>query len=95
VWLRRTSHFLKLIESLKKDGYSLVATELNGVEEPSILYHQAKLLLALGNEASGLSQAVLHASDYQLRIPAIREKAESLNVAACGAICMYLSSQKC
>jgi len=95
VWLRRTNHYLKLAEALKKDGYSLVATTPNGVEEPSILSCQDKLLLALGNEASGLSQAVLQASDYQLKIPTIREKAESLNVAACGAICMYLSSQKC
>jgi len=47
----------------------------------------------LGNEAAGLSQAVLNISDYRLRIPTIQEKAESLNVAACGAICMYLSSQ--
>ena len=59
-----------------------------------ILNRQDKLLLALGNEASGLSEALLNMSDYRLRIPTTREKAESLNVAACGAICMYLSSQK-
>ena len=95
VWLRRTSRYLELTGVLRKGGYLLIAAELNGVVEPSILCRQSKLLLALGNEASGLSQAVLHASDYQLRIPTIQEKAESLNVAACGAICMYLRSQKC
>jgi len=94
VWLRRTSHYLKLTEALKKDGYSLVATELKGADNLSILCRQDKLLLALGNEAAGLSQAMLNISDYRLRIPTIQEKAESLNVAACGAICMYLSSQK-
>jgi len=92
VWLRRTSRYLELVEALKKNGYYLVAAELNGVEEPSILCRQDKLLLALGNEASGLSKPILNTSDYRLRIPTIREKAESLNVAACGAICMYLSS---
>jgi len=93
VWLRRTTRYLELAETLRKDGYLLIAAELNGVAEPSILYHQRKLLLALGNEASGLSRALLDAADYRLRIPTVRRKAESLNVAACGAICMYLSSQ--
>ncbi|MFC2016915.1 TrmH family RNA methyltransferase [Chloroflexota bacterium] len=93
VWLRRTTRYLELTKALGKGGYPLVAAELNGVAEPSILYRQNKLLLALGNEATGLSRELLDAADYRLRIPTIREKAESLNVAACGAICMYLSSQ--
>ena len=92
VWLRRTRRYIELAEVLRKSGYTLVAAELNGAAEPSILGHQNKLLLALGNEAAGLSRALLDAADYRLRIPTIREKAESLNVAACGAICMYLSS---
>ncbi len=93
VWLRRTTLYLELARALKEGGYTLIATELNGVAELSILNRQSKLLLALGNEAAGLSKELLDAADYQLRIPTIQEKAESLNVAACGAICMYLSSQ--
>ncbi len=94
IWLRRTTYYLELVSTLRKKGYSLIATELNGVEEPEILSGQSKLLLALGNEAAGLSEAILSVSDYRLRIPTVRKKAESLNVAACGAICMYLSSRK-
>jgi len=94
VWLRKTTGYLELTRTLREDGYSLIAAELNGVAEPSILYRQNKLLLALGNEAAGLSRALLDAADFRLRIPTVREKAESLNVAACGAICMYLSSKK-
>ena len=93
VWLRRTKHYLELVRALKRDGYPLIVAELNGVAEPSILSQQSKLLLALGNEAAGLSKELLDAADYRLRIPISQEKAESLNVAACGAICMYLSSQ--
>jgi len=93
VWLRRTIHYLELINTLRKRSYPLVATDLNGTEELTILSHQSKLILALGNEAAGLSKAMLNVSDYRLRIPTIRKKAESLNVAACGAICMFLSSQ--
>ena len=94
VWLRRTTRYLEIAQALRKDGYPLIAAELNGVVEPSILYRQSKLMLALGNEAAGLSRALLDAADYRLQIPTVQEKAESLNVAACGAICMYLSSQK-
>ena len=92
VWLRRTIHYLELAVALRKDGYTLIATELNGIAEPSIISSQSKILLALGNEAAGLSKALLSTADYRLRIPTIREKVESLNVAACGAIFMYLSS---
>lgn len=95
LWIRRTSHYLELVEALKRSGYLLVAADLAGEEEPSVLQKQDRLLLALGNEAAGLSGSILKASDCRLRIPMIREKAESLNVAACGAICMYLSCHKC
>jgi len=94
IWLRRTTNYLELISALRKDGYTIAATDLNGMEEPALLSRQSKLLLALGNEAAGLSIAMLNVADYRLRIPTIQKKAESLNVAACGAICMYLSSQK-
>jgi len=94
IWLRRTTSYLELVSALRKDGYIIAATDLNGMEDPALLSRQSKLLLALGNEAAGLSIAMLNVADYRLRIPTIREKAESLNVAACGAICMYLSSQK-
>ncbi len=93
VWLRRTPRYLELAETLQRRGYPLIAAELNGTAGPSVLYRRDKLLLALGNEAAGLSGALLKTADYRLRIPTAREKAESLNVAACGAICMYLSSQ--
>jgi TrmH family RNA methyltransferase len=94
LWIRRTSRYLELVEELKQGGYSLVAADLAGAEDPSVLQCRNKLLLALGNEASGLSDFVLNASDHRLRVSTMRGKAESLNVAACGAICMYLSYQK-
>ncbi|MBW1858023.1 MAG: RNA methyltransferase [Deltaproteobacteria bacterium] len=94
VWIRKTAHYLEFVEKLKKIGYSLIAADLKGMKDPSMLYCQDKLLLALGNEASGLSESILNVSNHRLQIPIIRQQAESLNVAACGAICMYLSSCK-
>jgi len=93
-WIRRTSDYLELVKALKRGSYKLVAADLAGGEDPSLLQGNKKLLLALGNEASGLSAAVLQAADSRIKIPIDRDQAESLNVAACGAICMYLSSVK-
>ena len=91
-WLRRTAHYLELAEALKARGYPLIATELNGSSDTSIFFERATVLLALGNEASGLSRQLLNISDYRFRIPVVKEKAESLNVAVSAAICMYLCS---
>ena len=93
VWLRRTDRYLELAGTLRKDGYVLVAAELEGPDGPSVL-RQEKLVLALGNEGAGLSAALLEMADFRLRLPMARQKAESLNVAACGAILMYLSMEK-
>jgi TrmH family RNA methyltransferase len=92
LWLRRTAQYLGIIRSLRQVGYGLIAAELKGNAEISVLKRE-KLLLALGNEAAGLTKALLAEADYRLRIPTVLEKAESLNVAVCGAILMYLSVQ--
>jgi TrmH family RNA methyltransferase len=94
VWMRRTSQYLELAETLKEDGFTIVAADLNGVHDPSVLTRGNKLLLGLGNEASGISERLKAISHHRLKIPIVREKAESLNVAVCGAILMYLSSRK-
>jgi TrmH family RNA methyltransferase len=92
LWTRRIPDYMELVKALKHDSYELVAADLEGDEAPSLLRAKKKLLLALGNEASGLSAAVLREADSRIRIPIDQDKAESLNVAACGAICMYLSN---
>lgn len=90
LWMRRTEEYLELARTLCCDGYTLVAADLEGSEDMSPL-RARPLLLALGNEAAGLSPALLRAASRRLRVPVARNKAESLNVAACGAICMYES----
>ena len=92
VWLRRTKRYLELVDALRNKDYPLIAADLHGEADPSILYGRKKILLALGNEASGLSSSLLKIVNERIRIPTVSEKAESLNVAACGAICMYLTS---
>ncbi|HEY32852.1 MAG TPA: RNA methyltransferase [Dehalococcoidia bacterium] len=94
IWLRRTDEYLEMVKALKKRGYLVLAADLDGKEDTSVFNKRRLLLLALGNEAAGLSKETLAVSDYQLRLPIVREKAESLNVAACGAIFMYLVTRK-
>ena len=94
LWIRRTAGFLELAGDLRKTGYSLVAADIDGKAELSVLSRENKLILALGNEGSGLSEELLKMADYKVRVPIDSKKAESLNVAVCGAICMYLSAQK-
>ena len=91
LWLRRTAQYIEIVRTLKRDEYKIIAAEVKGSDEPAILSKQEKLVLALGNEAAGLSKELLETADYRVRIPTAPEKAESLNVAACGAILMYLS----
>ena len=94
LWIRKTASYIDIIGDLKVRGYDIVATALNGDNPPSVLKGLNKIALAFGNEADGLSESVLKLSDYRCKIPMDRERIESLNVAACGAICRYISSAK-
>jgi TrmH family RNA methyltransferase len=94
VWIRRTAQYLGLVETLKQGGHTFIAADLEGTDDPSVLTGRDTILLGLGNEASGISEPLRKASHYRMRISILREKAESLNVAVCGSILMYLSSRK-
>ena len=93
LWLRRTEKYMEIVQALKQDGLKIIAADVRGTDEPGVLAQQEKLVLALGNEAAGLSTELLAIADCRVRIPTAPEKAESLNVAACGAILMYLSQR--
>jgi TrmH family RNA methyltransferase len=91
VWLRRTRNSVQMVKTLKKKGYTLAAMDLKGDKDVRIVSKKSPIIFALGNEASGLSASILELFDTHCCIPIYNQKAESLNVAACGAICMYLS----
>ena len=93
IWIRRTGGYLGMVNELKRRAYRVIAADLGGEEDEDALGGQEGLVLALGNEASGLSATVLALADRRLKLPTARGKAESLNVAACGAILMYLATR--
>lgn len=92
LWLRRGIACMDMVLRLRERGYFLLAADLNGEVDTSVISGRERLVLALGSEAAGLSRELLEIADYRLRLITVREKAESLNVAACGAILMYLSA---
>lgn len=94
VWIRRTDKYVPLVAELQARGYVLVATDLTGAGDLSSICGRNRLLMALGSEASGLTLELRQAADLRVAIPIARSRVESLNVAACGAICMFIASQK-
>lgn len=93
VWLRRTPECLELAGRLRQSGYSLVAADLHGTSGLEVSNDKSNIIMALGNEGAGLSERLLDMADYRVKIPTHHRKAESLNVAASGAILMYLASR--
>lgn len=88
-----TPSIQEAIHGLKKKGvrvYGLAGEESHSIiDEP----FRAPTLLVLGNEGGGLSSAIRKECDLLLSIP-MHSRAESLNVAASGAVAMYAWSLK-
>lgn len=91
VEIRRTSAYLNLLRALKARGYRVAVADVRGDDAPSRLGEPERSVFALGNEAAGPTPDLLALADHRIRIPIREQRAESLNVAACGAIGMYLS----
>lgn len=93
LWLRRTKEFRRSIKGLVNTGFSCIAADLRG-KEPLSAVAAKRLALILGSEGSGLSDETLSLATHVVKIPINSAKAESLNVAASGAICMYALTNK-
>jgi TrmH family RNA methyltransferase len=92
LWLRRTHCYRELIGKLKEVGYWIVAADTGGKVLKKWDIPSEKLAIVLGNEGNGLTDETIRLADEIVKIPFNEKNVESLNVAACGAICMYMSS---
>jgi len=90
LWLRRTPDYLELARRLKGHPFTLCALDLRGDKRPEDLQREESTVLAIGNEARGISPALLQLADKRIYISIRRRQAESLNAAVSGAICIYL-----
>lgn len=76
------------IESMKSDGYIFIASALNGDTHSYTEIGGDKIIIAVGNEANGISDDILSLADKCVKIP-IYGRAESLNVGVASALLLY------
>jgi TrmH family RNA methyltransferase len=78
----------KLIEWLKSNGIMFTATALDSGKSIFDSDLKKPIAFVFGNEAHGVSNEIKRKADLILKIP-IYGKAESLNVSASAAVCLY------
>lgn len=75
------------IDSLKKQGFWLIGTDMNGQDYRTIDY-QGKIALVIGNEGKGMSSLVSRNCDFIASIP-LSPKVESLNASVAAGLMIY------
>ena len=76
------------LEQLKKDGYSVLSSQLDGSPFYDRKDVSSSFVLVIGNEGNGVSDAVKAAATHHLCLP-MQGGAESLNAAVAAGIMMY------
>ena len=76
------------LKSLSGRGYTIIASDLGGEDFYSRADPGSRMVLVIGNEARGISDAVRQCADMRVKLP-MRGGAESLNAAIAAAILMY------
>lgn len=79
---------IDIIEEIKKSGYDVYATAMEGSEVYDFVDYTKGSAFIIGNEANGVSDAVFEKASKRIRIP-MEGKLESLNAAVSAAIIMY------
>lgn len=75
------------IESLKKKGYWIIGTDLNGSDYATIDY-KMPICLVIGNEGKGMSRIVKEKCDFIATIP-MKGEVNSLNASVATGIMIY------
>lgn len=75
------------IDTLKKNGFWIVGTDMDGCDYREIDY-QGKIALVIGNEGKGMSNLVKKKCDFIASIP-ISNKVESLNASVAAGLLIY------
>lgn len=79
---------LEAIPYLKEKGYKLIGTSLKDASKLEDANPTEKFVMCLGNEARGISDAVLNLMDQNVKLTMYND-VESLNVMVAGSIIMY------
>ncbi len=81
----KKSNIFDIVDSLKKDGYKIVGTDVNGGIKIKDI-NKEKIAIIIGNEGKGMNKNI--DCDYLVNIP-MDNKCESLNAGVCASILMY------
>lgn len=76
------------IKDLNNRGIQIMSTSLDSSNYCYDIDFKTNFALVIGNEASGVSESIINASDCLIKIP-MQGKAESLNAAIASAVIMY------
>ncbi len=76
------------IESLKKNGFWIVGTDMENSQDYRSIPYDGKIALVIGSEGFGMSRLVRSSCDFIARIP-MYGKVNSLNASVASAIMIY------
>jgi TrmH family RNA methyltransferase len=79
---------LTILDSLKEKGFKLVVSSLENSRNFYETDLTDKVIIAVGNEGTGISEEIYSKGDIRVKIP-MPGNAESLNVAAAASIMMF------
>ena len=89
----KVSNLVNTIEKLKKNGFWVVGTDMNGTDYTKIDYNMP-VCLVIGNEGKGMSKIVKDSCDFIATIP-MSGKINSLNASvSCGIVLSHIVSSR-
>lgn len=90
----RVANLGSAIEKLKKNGFWVVGTDMNGQDYTKIDYNMP-VCLVIGNEGHGMSKVIRNSCDFIAEIP-MSGKINSLNASvSCGIVLSEIVSKRC
>ena len=83
----RVTNLSRTIDELKKEGFWIVGTDMNGTSYDKIDY-KGKIAIVIGNEGAGMSRIIRESCDFIASIPMIGTT-NSLNASVATGIMVY------
>ncbi|MFA7228913.1 MAG: 23S rRNA (guanosine(2251)-2'-O)-methyltransferase RlmB [Melioribacteraceae bacterium] len=81
-------NLVRTIEDLKKNGFWIVGTHVNGEKNYNQLDYKMPVALVMGNEEKGIRKLVAENCDFLVKIP-MKGKIDSLNVSVSTGILLF------
>jgi len=85
--ISRVTNIARTIDELKKKGFWIVGTDMNGTDYDKIDY-KGSTAIVIGNEGSGMSRLVKESCDFIASIP-MKGKTNSLNASVATGIIVF------